>query len=186
MADQKITLADRGIFYLSKDIDRESMHETVSFILEQNLRKDKPKSITLIVSSYGGWTDASFAITDAMAGSSIPVNTIGLGMIASSGFMIFIAGKHRTLTPNTGILSHQFSWGTYGKEHELLASMTRIDQLSKRIIEHYKRHTKLSEKKILQHLLPPQDIWLTPEEVKRYGACESICTLQEFECTPTP
>ena len=41
------------------------------------------------------------------------------------GLSIFMSGQkgHRTLTPNTSILSHQWAWGSAGKEHELFATI---------------------------------------------------------------
>ena len=70
-----------------------------------------------------------FALIDIMKGSRIPIHTVGLGVIASCGLLLFITGEKgkRTLTPNTSILSHQYSWGSYGKEHELFAQVKEFE-----------------------------------------------------------
>ena len=124
--------------------------------------------------------NAAFAVIDVMNGSTIPIHTTGLGMVASAAFMIFIAGDKgkRTLTPNTSILSHQFSWGAWGKEHELLAANKEFEMTTQRMIRHYKQCTGLSEKKIRELLLPPQDVWLSAKEAKRYGICDQIKVLK--------
>jgi ATP-dependent Clp protease, protease subunit len=69
-----------------------------------------------------------------------PIRTIGLGQIASAGLLIFASGSkgQRILTPNTSILSHQYSWGAFGKEHELFATVKEFDLTTKRMIAHYK------------------------------------------------
>ena len=64
-----------------------------------------------------------FALIDIIHGSRLPIWTVGIGMLASMGLMIFMAGEkgHRVLTPNTLILSHQWSGVDSGKEHELVS-----------------------------------------------------------------
>ena len=60
----------------------------------------------------------------------------------------------RIITPNTSILSHQYSWGSTGKEHELFARVREFELSSERMMQHYKKCTGLSEKKIREVLLP--------------------------------
>ena len=90
--------------------------------------------------------------------------------------MIFIAGTKgsRILTPNTSILSHQYSWGAFGKEHELFATVKEFDLTTRKMITHYKKCTGLNEKKIRDVLLPPQDIWLSAHEAKELGICDNV------------
>jgi ATP-dependent protease ClpP protease subunit len=42
------------------------------------------------------------------------------------------------------------------------------------MISHYKKCTGLNEKQIREILLPPQDIWLSPQESKKHGLCDEI------------
>jgi ATP-dependent protease ClpP protease subunit len=42
------------------------------------------------------------------------------------------------------------------------------------MIEHYKKCTGMSEKKIRQVLLPPEDIWLSADEAIKYGIADKI------------
>ena len=111
-----------------------------------------------------------------MKGSAIPIKTVGLGLIASCGILTFMSGTKgkRVLTPNTSILSHQYSWGSGGKEHELFARVREFELSSERMIEHYKKCTGLSEKKIREVLLPAQDVWLSAKEAVKYGIEDKI------------
>jgi ATP-dependent Clp protease protease subunit len=111
-----------------------------------------------------------------MKGSKIPIKTVGLGLIASCGILTFMAGTkgRRVVTPNTSILSHQYSWGSRGKEHELFATMREFELSSERMLEHYKKCTGLTEKKIREVLLPAEDVWLSAEEAKKYGIADKI------------
>jgi ATP-dependent Clp protease protease subunit len=111
-----------------------------------------------------------------MRGSKIPVHTVGLGCIASAGLLTFISGAkgNRTITPNTSILSHQWSWGQVGKEHELIATMREFELTTVRMINHYKKCTGLSDKIVRERLLPPQDVWLSPQEALKYKLCDAV------------
>jgi len=174
---KEISLRDRGIYFMSKDFDEDSAKDVVTWILESNFRKDPEyKHLTLIINSNGGDTGAAFSMIDILRGSKIPVHTLGLGTIASCGLLLFMAGKHRILTPNTSILSHQYAWGSAGKHHELLATTKEMDNTSKRIIEHYRKCTKLPIKVIKEELLPASDVWLTAEEAKAYNLVDEIRT----------
>lgn len=159
-----------------EDISLNSAKGVVEWIFEANFAEDRPELLNLIICSPGGDLNAAFAVIDVMRGSAIPVRTIGLGQIASAGLMMFIAGSkgRRLLTPNTSILSHQYSWGAFGKEHELFATVKEFDLTTKKMIEHYKKCSGLPEKKIREVLLPPQDMWLSPEEAKKLGLCDDV------------
>jgi len=167
----------RGHHVFMEDVTQESMKPLINWIIAENYNKEKKKEeLTLGICSRGGDLNACFALVDIMKGSKIPIRTIGMGMIASCGLVIFISGEkgRRILTPNTSILSHQYSWGTYGKEHELFAVVKEFDLTTRRMIDHYKKCTGLSEEDIRKYLLPPQDVWLSAKEAKKLGLCDSI------------
>ena len=171
------SLSDAGYHLLFDDVDTSSAQSAVEWILDSNLTTEKKhKELTLVICSPGGDLSAGFALIDVMRGSSIPIRTVGLGLIASCGLLLFISGAkgRRTLTPNTSILSHQFSWGTYGKEHELFAAQKEYDLTTRRMISHYKKCTELDDENIRKYLLPPQDVWLDAKEAKKLGICDQV------------
>ena len=71
-------------------------------------------------------------------------------------------------------MSHQFSWGNYGKEHELFAQVKEFELSTQRMLEHYKKCTGLTEKQIREFLLPPEDVWLSAKEAKKLGICDNV------------
>jgi len=175
------SLSDYGIYYFSNEFNTANTKDVITWILDSNFQSStKFENLTLIITSYGGDLFSAFALIDVMRGSQIPIHTIGLGIIASAGLMTFIAGEpgHRIITPNTSILSHQWSAGAYGKEHELVATSRQFDLTTQRVISHYKKCTKLSEKMIREKLLPPQDIWLSSEEAKEYNLADKVKSLR--------
>ena len=170
-------LSLRGYKTFMGDVTQDSVKPLIDWIIAENFNKTiKHKELTLAICSPGGDLNACFALVDIMKGSKIPIRTIGVGLIASCGLVMFISGEkgRRILTPNTSILSHQYSWGSYGKEHELFAQVKEYDLTTTRMINHYRKCTGLSEKQIREYLLPPHDVWLSAKEAKKLGLCDSI------------
>lgn len=169
---------DAGIMYFSDGFDSQTTKPVIQAIIEKNLMPNtqRPKELTLVINSPGGQVHSAFALIDTMKGSAIPVKTVGIGMIASCGLLTFMSGTkgRRVITPNTSILSHQYSWGSGGKEHELFARVREFELSTARMLEHYKKCTGLSEKKVRDILLPPEDRWLSAKEAVRYGIADKI------------
>lgn len=171
------SLKDKGILFISDIINSNVAQNVVSWILEANMDTErKYDHLTLIINSPGGEMPSAFAIIDTIAGSRIPVHTVGLGQISSCGFLIFISGAkgYRILTPNTTILSHQWFWGNVGKAHELLGVTKQYNFINERMEAHYVRHTGLDIETIRTRLLPPTDTWLSADEAKEMGICDEI------------
>lgn len=180
MADEESKsgdLRDNGVFLFTEDVTEEACADAIAFILEANLQ-DNPKfdHLTIIVNSHGGSCFAGFGLIDVIKGSKLPVYTVGIGIIASMGLLLFMSGAkgHRILTPNTMILSHQWSGAVWGKEHELVAGVKMNEMLSSMIMRHYKKCTNLNNKMIKEILLPPSDVWLSSDEALKYGICDEI------------
>jgi ATP-dependent Clp protease protease subunit len=165
-----------GVYLLMDQITSASCKEAIKWVMNHNLADNPLPQLTIIINSPGGDVHAAFALIDVMKSSSIPIKTVGLGLIASCGFLIFIAGEKgkRILTPNTSILSHQYSWGSRGKEHELYAKVKEFELSTNRMIDHYKKCIGMTEKQIREVLLPPQDVWLSAQEAKKLKICDKI------------
>lgn len=170
-------LNDYGLYVFMSEVTATSIKPVIEWLLYENfVEKKKKKELVLMVCSEGGELQSAFALIDVMNSSSIPIKTVGLGQIASSGLLIFMNGSkgRRFLTPNTSILSHQFSWANEGKAHELFASMKEYTLTQQRMVEHYRRCTGADDETIRSKLLPSQDIWLSAEEALALNICDAI------------
>lgn len=173
-------LHNAGYYVFMDEVHSESIKPIVEWILYENYVSKKKKSeLLLMICSEGGNLKDAFALIDVMNSSVIPIKTVGLGQIASCGLLIFMNGSRgrRVLTPNTSILSHQFSWYNEGKAHELFATMREYELTNQRMIEHYRRCTDADDATIKDYLLPAQDRWLSAEEAKQLNICDEISNL---------
>ncbi len=173
-------LNDHGVMVLMGEIDEDTVKPVIEWILHENyVRKKKIKELLLTICSSGGNLGVGFALIDVMRSSKIPIKTVGLGTIASCGLLIFLSGSpgRRVLTPNTSIMSHQFSWGTEGKVHELFATVKEFELTQQRMVNLYKNCTGLDEETIKRVLLPPQDVYLSAQDALQYHICDHVAEL---------
>lgn len=172
------SLESQNVYVFFDDFTSKSVKPVVEWILQNNLLPSdkRPDYLTLIINSPGGDLTSAFALIDIIKGSVVPIHTLGLGQISSCGLLTFIAGHKgsRMITPATSILSHQYSWGSHGKDHELMARVREFELTSQRMLALYKHCTGLSEAKIKEVLLPAKDVWLSAEEAVELGIADSI------------
>ena len=158
------TLTQKGILTLFGEVDDKISQHLVESIIAYNLTKQhKLKHLTLLVNSEGGDLTEAFAIIDTMNSSKLPIHTIALGQVGQ-----------RVLRPNVSIMSHQWFGSISGKMHELMNAQTDFNLTKNRVADHYARRSKLSSKEIDKLLLPPHDVFLTPDQAVEYGIADRI------------
>ena len=178
--DPSKLLQEAGMYVFMSEITDESVKPVIEWILVENhVTKKKKKELLLLICSDGGSMEDAFALIDVMKASAIPIKTVGLGSVASSALLIFLTGSpgRRILTPNTSILSHQYSWGSDGKHHELFAITKEFGLAQQRMIDHYKLTTGLDDETIKNKLLPPNDVYLSSQEALELGICDYVSDL---------
>lgn len=182
--DQEITdvsysqqLQEAGLYVFMDEVSNITVKPIIEWIIaEGNIVRPKKKELLLMICSDGGELSAAFALVDVMRASRVPVKTVGLGSIASSALVIFLAGTpgRRVLTPNTSILSHQYSWGAEGKHHELFSVTKEFNLIQQRMFAHYMATTGLTEEEVKTKLLPASDVYLSAQEALDLGICDAI------------
>lgn len=181
-----ISLESLGSFMLFGGIDTMTSFAACEFIIKANMLQANNNPLTLLINSPGGAVNDGFAIIDIMETSRLPVQTIGTGIIASMGLLILSAGEKgcRVLTKNTEIMAHQWFGGMEGKFHELMAMTNEHLRLKQMFIDHFKRHSTMTEKQINDVLFSPSDRWLTPQECKKFGLVDRVTEFLEVPSGP--
>ncbi len=108
-------LKDRIVF-LSGEIDDGTANTVVAQLLF--LEMDNPSAdISLYINSPGGSVTAGMAIFDTMQYIKSPVRTVCIGMAASMGAFLLMAGEKgkRMALPNAEVMIHQPSGGAQGQ-----------------------------------------------------------------------
>jgi len=178
-------LQNFGFYLLSDEINNESYHNVIQWILKSNLNNLKKKSglehLTLVINSQGGDLNSCFGIVDMMTSSPLPIHTIGMGEVMSAGLMILMAGQkgNRIITPNTTIMSHQFiKTDINAKAYEFEAIKKDFELTKSKYVNHYIKYTGLDYNVLIEKLLTTHDSFLDPDEAVFLGICDYIKPFQ--------
>jgi ATP-dependent Clp protease, protease subunit len=139
------------------------------------LEADNPeKDISIYINSPGGSTTAGFAIFDTMELIKPDVSTICIGMAASFGAMLLLAGKKgkRYALPNSEIMIHQPLGGARGQATEIEITARRILKLREHINSIISDRTGQPIEKVARDT--DRDYFMSAEEALEYGLIDKI------------
>ena len=122
----------------------------------------------------GGSVTAGLAIYDTMQYVKSPVSTICVGMAASMGAVLLVAGQKgkRFALPNSEILLHQVMGGAEGQASDIEISAQHILKIKERINQILVKHTSQKMDKIESDT--DRDFYLTSQEARDYGLIDEI------------
>jgi ATP-dependent Clp protease, protease subunit len=165
-------LKDR-IIMIGDEINDQVANSVVAQLLF--LEADNPeKDISIYINSPGGVTTAGFAILDTMELIKPDVRTICIGMAASFGAMLLLAGTKgkRYALPNSEIMIHQPLGGARGQATEIEITARRILKLREQLNKMIAERTGQSVEKIARDT--ERDYFMTAEEALEYGIIDKI------------
>lgn len=165
-------LKDRIIF-IGDEINDHLANSVVAQLLF--LEADNPeKDIHIYINSPGGSISAGFAIFDTMQLVKPDVNTICVGMAASFGALLLLAGTKgkRFALPNSEIMIHQPLGGVKGQATEIEISARRILKIREHINKIIAERTGQPVEKVARDT--DRDFFMTAQEALEYGIIDKI------------
>jgi ATP-dependent Clp protease protease subunit len=165
-------LMDRIVF-LGTPIDDDVSNVVIAQLLF--LEADNPeRDIYLYINSPGGVISSALAIYDTMQHIQAPVNTICMGMAASAGSFLLVAGAEgkRAALPNARIMMHQPSGGAQGTAADIEIIAKEILYARQKLNELYAKHTGQSVETIERDM--DRDTFMSAEEAKEYGIIDKV------------
>ena len=165
-------LKDRIVF-IGSTID-DAVANTVVAQLLFLAAEDSQKDIHLYINSPGGSITAGMAIYDTMQYIKPDVSTICLGLAASMGAFLLLAGApgKRHALPNAEVMLHQPWGGAKGQASDIKIQADRILRDRERISRIISERTGQPLEKVLQDT--DRDFFLTAEEAKEYGIIDRV------------
>ena len=140
-----------------------------------HLEAENPKKeIQMYINSPGGIVTSGLAIYDTMQYIKSPVITLCLGMAASMGSFLLMAGEKgsRVALPNSRIMLHQPSGGYSGKATDIQRHAEDIIKTKRRLNELYAKHCGRSYEEVERTL--DRDHFMSAEEAKEWGIVDHI------------
>nr|WP_296155284.1 ATP-dependent Clp endopeptidase proteolytic subunit ClpP [uncultured Peptoniphilus sp.] len=165
-------LKDRIIF-LTGEINDQIADLVVAQLLFLE-SEDPDKDIQIYINSPGGSVSAGFAIYDTMQYIKPHVSTICVGLAASMGAFLLLAGEKgkRYALPNADIMIHQPLGGAQGQAADIQIHAEKIlktrDQLNKIIAERTGQPLEKVERDT------DRDFFMSAEEGKEYGIIDDV------------
>jgi ATP-dependent Clp protease protease subunit len=144
------------------------------------LEADNPKKeIFLYINSPGGVVTAGLAIYDTMQYIKSPVSTVCMGLAASMGSFLLMAGEpgQRVCLPNARILLHQPSGGFSGQASDIERHAEDIIKMKHRINLLYAKHCGRTLEEVEHDL--DRDYFLDAEQAKAWGLVDKVTSERE-------
>jgi ATP-dependent Clp protease, protease subunit len=138
--------------------------------------EDPDKDIHLYINSPGGSVSAGLAIYDTMQYIRPDVSTICVGMAASMGAMLLLAGAKgkRKALPNARIMIHQPWGGTQGTASDISIQAEEILKTKARLNEIIAYHTGKTVDVVSKDT--DRDYYMSSEQAREYGIVDGILT----------
>ncbi|MBE5786988.1 MAG: ATP-dependent Clp endopeptidase proteolytic subunit ClpP [Clostridiales bacterium] len=165
-------LKDRVVF-LGSAIDDQVANAVVAQLLF--LETENPDAeISLYINSPGGSVTAGMAIYDTMNYIKCPVRTVCIGMAASMGAFLLMAGEKgkRLALPNSEVMIHQPSGGASGQATDVTIHAEWLLRTKKKMNELMSQMTGQPLKRLSQDV--ERDYFMTAKEALDYGIIDEI------------
>jgi len=175
-------LKDRIVF-LGAAIDDQIANSIIAQLLFL-AAEDPEKEISLYINSPGGSTSAGFAIYDTMQFIKPQVHTICMGMAASFGAILLLAGAKgkRFALPNSEIMIHQPHGGAQGQASDIAISAKRILQTRDKLNRISAERTGQPLERVEKDM--DRDYFMTAQEALEYGIIDQIISSPDQVLTP--
>jgi ATP-dependent Clp protease, protease subunit len=151
--------------------------QTANLVVAQLLfleSENPDKDIFLYINSPGGSVSAGMSIFDTMNFIKPDVSTMCMGMAASMGSFLLMAGAEgkRFALPNSRIMIHQPSGGAQGQATDIEIHAREILKTREQLNKIYAARTGQTLSKIEADM--ERDFFLDPEEAKTYGLVDQV------------
>ncbi|MEM9915135.1 MAG: ATP-dependent Clp protease proteolytic subunit [Planctomycetota bacterium] len=167
-------LKDRIIF-LGGPVTDDSANLLIAQLLFLS-NEDAESDIHFYINSPGGSVSAGLGVYDTMQFIRPKVATYCIGMAASMGSLLLMAGEKgkRHILPNGRVLLHQPLMGgvMQGQATDLGIQAKEMIKTRKRLYTIMANHTGQTEEKIAEDC--ERDYWIDAEESVEYGVVDSV------------
>lgn len=165
-------LKERVIFLVGEVND-----QTANLVVAQLLfleSENPDKDISFYINSPGGSVSAGLAVFDTMNFIKPQVSTLCMGMAASMGSFLLMAGAKgkRFALPNSKIMIHQPSGGAQGQATDIEIHAREIIKTRAQLNRIYAERTGQLIEKIEADM--ERDRYMSADEAKEYGLIDQV------------
>ncbi len=151
--------------------------QTANLVVAQLLfleSENPDKDISLYINSPGGSVSAGLSVFDTMQFIKPDVSTLCMGMAASMGSFLLMAGAKgkRFALPNSRVMIHQPSGGAQGQATDIEIQAREIIKTREQLNKIYADRTGQPLERIAADM--ERDRWMNPVEAQDYGLIDQV------------
>jgi ATP-dependent Clp protease protease subunit len=137
-------------------------------------KEDPDKDIDMYINSPGGSVTAGMAIYDVMRHVKCPIATVCVGLAASMGTALLVAGTKgkRYAMPNARIMIHQTSGGYRGTMADARIYLEEMNKMNETYVRLIAEGTGKEPEQVRKDL--DRDYWMSSDEALAYGLVDEI------------
>ena len=179
---------DNRVLVFNDEVNDSLIENYILYILkwnreDKNIDPSKRKKITLILNSPGGDCMVGFGgMVNCIEESKTPVVAVGMGLVASMAFHIYITCKERFAFKDTILLMHdgeQSAASSGGKFKDIARFFENMDQRTK---DHVLKYTNIDEEFYNNH--SDREFYIYADDAKKLGCVDKIigvdCDIDEI------
>ena len=165
-------LRERIVFMVGPVTDQSANLVCAQMLFLESENPDK--DIFLYINSPGGSVSAGLAIYDTMNWIKPDVSTLCMGMAASMGSFLLMAGTKgkRIALPNSKIMIHQPSGGAQGQATDIEIHAREILKTREQLNRIYAERTGQTVERIAADM--ERDRYMSPAEALEYGLVDQV------------
>ena len=168
---------DNRILVFNQEVDDDAVENYILRILKWNrddidIPVEKRKKIKIYINSVGGDTFVASNMVDVIMQSKTPIMVVGLSLVASAAFHIFLAGHERISFSHTIFLQHDGSISISNsskKARETMDFLSESEQVTKEFVL---ARTKMTEEFYDDHY--DVELYLLATKAKELGIVDYI------------
>jgi ATP-dependent Clp protease, protease subunit len=171
-------LLHNRIVFVGSEINDQTANIVVAQLLYLS-NQDREAPIQMYINSPGGVIYSGMAIYDTMQMIPNPISTLAVGVTASFGTVLLIAGSkgHRYALPNSTIHIHQPLGGAQGQATEIEIQAREILRLKSRLNEIMALHTGQPLEVIERDT--QRDFYMNAVQAVQYGLVDHVMEISE-------
>jgi len=165
-------LRERIVFLVGPVTDQSANLVCAQLLFLESENPDK--DIFLYINSPGGSVSAGLSIYDTMNFIKPDVSTLCMGLAASMGSFLLMAGAKgkRLALPNAKVMIHQPSGGAQGQATDIEIHAREIIKTREQLNRIYADRTGQSLERITSDM--ERDFFMSPQEALEYGLIDQV------------
>lgn len=143
---------EKRMLIFNEDFSEDLVENYIYHIIKWNMEDkdivpEQRKPITILLNSPGGDSIIGFGLVNVIENSQTPVHVIGIGLVASMAFYLFIACHKRYAFPSTILLLHDGETCVQNSAKKAKETQRFLDEMEDRTKTHVLKYTSFSSDK---------------------------------------